>query len=202
MKKILIATGNTGKIMIYSTILKELGLKFCTLKDIKVNIDVEETGSTTEENAKIKALAYYNATGMPTLSNDSGLTIEKLAPEDQPGIFVRRYQGRELTDEETIKIFSKKLHEVGGSSSSYFDVSLALVDAKGILHSRNFKSFRLMVENPSNIIVPRLPLRSLDYDPVSKRYMSEMTIEEANAFEGDCLKQQKKFIKEVFSKND
>lgn len=199
--KPLIASSNAGKIEIYSQILKELNMPYCSLRDLNVDIEVEENGETELENALIKAKAYHEATGLPVISNDSGLIIEKFAPENQPGVFVRRYGGRELSDEETIEIFSKMLKEVGGESDAYFNVALAICDKKGNYHTNLFKSFRYMIEKPSKTIQKGLPLRSLDFNKELGKYMSEMTIDEANAAEGECIKAQQNFIKEVLQLN-
>lgn len=196
--RILIATTNVGKISIYSCVLDKIGLPYCTLKDIKVDVDIDETGETELENARLKAIGYHNATGLPIIANDSGLVIEKFKPEDQPGVFVRRYGGKELGDEETIRIFSEKLKAVGGESDSYFNVALVLCDFDGNYHEKLFKSYRYMVATPSKTIVKALPLRSLDYSKELGKYWSEMTIEEANACEGSAIEQQQKFIEEVF----
>lgn len=196
--KPLIATSNLGKIAIYTQIFKELGLHCCSLRDIKLDIEIEENGKNELENAMIKAKAYHEVTGLPVLCNDSGLVIEKFAPADQPGVFVRRYGGRELTDEETIKIFSEKLAKVGGESDAYFNVGIVLCDKNGEFHSRLFKSYRYMKLPASKVVEKGLPLRSLDYNKEFGKYMSEMTIEEANASEGDCIKLQTEFVKEIF----
>ena len=196
--RILIATTNVGKISIYSCVLDKIGLPYCSLKDIKVDIDIDETGETELENARLKATGYHNATGLPIIANDSGLVIEKFKPEDQPGVFVRRYGGHELSDEETIRIFSEKLKAVGGESDSYFNVALVLCDFDGNYHEKLFKSYRYMVSIPSKTIVKSLPLRSLDYSKELGKYWSEMTIEEANACEGSAIAEQQKFIEEVF----
>ncbi len=57
-----------------------------------------------------------------------------------------------------------------------------------------------MIDKPSKVIQKGLPLRSLDYNQELKKYMSEMTIEEANKSEGKCIEEQKKFIKEILLK--
>ena len=113
MEKVLIATTNIGKINIYAQALNELGLDWVSLRDLKINLDVEETGSTEIENALIKAKAYNKATGLPVIANDSGLIIDKLSPEDQPGVFVRRDSGKELTDEEMLNAYIEKIEAVG-----------------------------------------------------------------------------------------
>lgn len=196
--KVLIATSNSGKVQIYSNILDKLGIDWCSLKSMKVDVHVEETGTTTQENAILKAKAYHQATGMPVICNDSGLIIEKLLPSDQPGVWVRRFGGKELSDQELIDVFAKKIKDVGGSSESYFDIGVAIVDEKGKLYSKSFKSPRLMVDTPSKTVIKGIPLRSLDYDKVSGRYMSEMTMDEANAYEGKCMQDQIEFICKCF----
>lgn len=198
-QRVLIATKNNGKVEIYSNILKEIGLEFCSLKDLEVDVEVDENGKDESENAYLKAKAYHEATGLPVISNDSGLIIEKFKPEDQPGVFVRRYGGRELSDQETIDIFAKKLEEVGGESNSYFRVALCLCDKNGVYHHGEFKSYRYMISKPSKVIQKGLPLRSLDYNKEFGMYMSEMSIEQANKSEGKCIEEQAEFIKQIFS---
>ena len=199
--KIVIASTNTGKVQIYSLICNELGLYYTTLKELNVNIDVQETGKTEEENAVLKAKAYHEVTKLPVLVNDSGLVIEKFKPDDQPGVFVHRYGGGELTDEDMIKIYAQKLKDVGGESDSYFKIALAICNSAGQIHTKIFKSYRYMISKPSNRIIKGLPLRSLDFNKELGKYWSEMSIEEANQAEGECIKEQKEFIEEVFLKS-
>ena len=198
--KILVASTNPGKVAIYAQVLADLNIPHCSLIDLNPHIEVDENGETEIENAMIKAKAYHEATGLPVISNDSGLIIEKFSSEDQPGVFVRRYGGHELSDEETIKIFSEKLEKVGGSSDGYFNVALAICDKEGKYHSKLFKSYRYLISKPSPVISKGLPLRSLDYNMEYHKYMSEMTIEEANKAEGVSIEQQSQFIKDILSK--
>lgn len=198
--KVLIASTNPGKITIYGTMLDEIGIEWCSLRDFENIGEVEETGETPRENSIIKAVAYNKMTHMPVIANDSGLIVKKFSSDDQPGVFVRRYDGAELSDQQMIDIFSQKLQQVGGKSKSYFDVSLTIIDDNGKLFNKSFKSKRLMVSSPSKVIVKGLPLRSLDYSKKHKKYMSEMTPEEANECEGRCIKDQEKFIKKVFKR--
>lgn len=199
--KVLIATTNQGKIDIYSQAFRELGLDFCSLKDFNISVDVEETGKTEAENALIKAREYHKMTGMPVVANDSGLIIDKLKPEDQPGVFVRRNNGKELTDEELLNVYVEKIKEVGGQSTGHFNVALAIIDESGEEFVREFKPQRLFVSNPNEIIKKGIPLDSIAFDPETGKYMSEMTTVERNKYEGEELLKQQNFIKEIFSKN-
>ncbi len=198
--KVLIATTNLGKVQIYKQAFDELGIEVCCLRDLEINIDVEENGSTVVENAVIKAQAYHKLTGLPVLANDSGLVIDKFAPEDQPGLLVRRYNGRELSDQEMLDIYISKLNEVGGSSTGHYNVGLAIVDNNGTLHTREFHPKRYFINKPSTTLIKGIPLSSLCYDEVSKKYMSEMTPKERNDYEGAEFQGQIDFIKECFSK--
>ena len=87
--KVLAATGNKGKIREFSQILTPLGFETVSPKDIGLDIDPEETGSTFAENAMIKAFAFMQASKMPVIADDSGLMVDFLA--GAPGIFSARY---------------------------------------------------------------------------------------------------------------
>lgn len=197
-QKVLIATGNLGKFNIYKAVFDELGIECTNIKELGINIDVDENGKNEVENAVIKAKAYHEATGMPVLANDSGLVIDKFKPEDQPGALVRRYKGKELSDEEMIQVYVDKLNEVGGSSTGHYNVALALINEKGELFTREFKPKRYFVNKPSSVIKKGVPLSSLSYDEVSGKYMSEMTTIERNNYEAEEMVKQKEFIAEVF----
>lgn len=198
--KVLIATTNLGKIQIYKQAFEELGIGVCSLRDLDVNIEVEECGESVIENAIIKAKAYHEATGLPVLANDSGLIIDRFAPEDQPNLLVRRYNGNELSDEELLNVYIEKLNEVGGESTGHYDVGLAIIDMYGDLHTREFHPKRYFINKPSTVMVKGIPLSSLSYDEKTKKYMSEMTPKERNDYEGVEFWGQIEFIKECFSK--
>ena len=102
MKQVLFATGNPSKVKRFSQELKNNNIELVSLKDIAINISIEENGETAIENALIKARAYYKETGMPTIGMDDTLYLEGVPEEKQPGLFVRRVNGKELNDEEMI----------------------------------------------------------------------------------------------------
>ena len=90
MKKLILASNNKGKI---TEIKKLLDGKFevLSLKDCGIDVDVEENGTTFEENAIIKAKAIYDIAKLPVISDDSGLEVYALGGE--PGIYSARYAG-------------------------------------------------------------------------------------------------------------
>ena len=98
--KVLFATTNPAKVKKYKKALEERGIELLTLKNLDINIKVEETGKNAIENAYIKAKTYYEVAHMPTIGMDNCLFVEELSEEEQPGTHVRRINGKELTDEE------------------------------------------------------------------------------------------------------
>jgi XTP/dITP diphosphohydrolase len=108
MKKILVATSNVGKAREFKELLEPLGLNVLTNLDLPEPVDVEETGSTFEENAFIKARAISELTGIPVIADDSGLIVDAL--DGRPGIYSARYAG-EPTDD--VRNYIKVLEELG-----------------------------------------------------------------------------------------
>lgn len=98
MRKIVFATGNNHKLEEVRAILSELGLEIISMKDAGINIDIEENGTTFEENALIKARAVCAACGEMTMADDSGLVVDAL--DGAPGIYSARWLG---TDDYHVK---------------------------------------------------------------------------------------------------
>jgi len=96
MIKIIFASDNKGKIAEVRKILGELGIPILSLHDINFEGDIEETGNSFEENAKIKAIEIFNNYNFPTIADDSGLVVEQLNGE--PGIYSARYAGIDSDD--------------------------------------------------------------------------------------------------------
>jgi XTP/dITP diphosphohydrolase len=88
-KTLLIASGNPGKQREIQAILAPIEIQVLSTVDIDLNLQVQETGTTYGENARLKALAYLNATGLPVIADDSGLEVDVL--EGAPGIYSARF---------------------------------------------------------------------------------------------------------------
>ncbi|MDO4187620.1 MAG: RdgB/HAM1 family non-canonical purine NTP pyrophosphatase [Lachnospiraceae bacterium] len=95
MTKILFATGNKGKVVEVKEILKDLEAEVITMKEAGYDIEVDENGTTYEENAVLKAKAVMEASGCLTLADDSGLEVDYLNKE--PGIHSARYMGHDTS---------------------------------------------------------------------------------------------------------
>jgi len=97
MKKLLIATNNQGKVKEIQALLKDTGIELVTPADIKLNLEVEEDGTTYAENASKKAIAFANASGLVSLADDSGLEVDAL--NGAPGIYSARYSPKPGADD-------------------------------------------------------------------------------------------------------
>ncbi len=93
MKKIIVATGNEGKMREIRMIMKDLDVELVSLKDAGIEVDIEENGTTFEENAIIKAKAIMEMTGGVVMADDSGLEVDYLNKE--PGVYSARYLGKD-----------------------------------------------------------------------------------------------------------
>ena len=91
--KLVLATNNMGKVREFARILEPLGISLLTQQQAGVQVQPEENGTTFAENARIKAMAVYQATGLPTMADDSGLCIDAL--DGQPGVYSARYYGED-----------------------------------------------------------------------------------------------------------
>lgn len=93
MKRMIFATGNAGKMKEIRMIMEGIGYEVISMKEAGVDIEIEENGSTYEENAMIKAKAVAAITGDTVLADDSGLEIDYLNKE--PGVQSARYLGED-----------------------------------------------------------------------------------------------------------
>ncbi len=92
-KRIVFATGNAGKVKEIQMIMADVGMEVISMKEAGIAIDIEEDGSTYEENAMIKARAVAACTDDIVMADDSGLEIDYLNKE--PGIYSARYMGED-----------------------------------------------------------------------------------------------------------
>ena len=119
--KLVYGTGNKSKIMTMKKHVAALGLEILSLDDVSaLDIDIDESGKNPLENARIKARAYYNALNMPVFSCDSGMYVDGLDDARQPGVHVRRINGRRLNDDEMMAYYSALATEFGGSITARY----------------------------------------------------------------------------------
>jgi XTP/dITP diphosphohydrolase len=107
--KIVLATGNPGKVREIQRILGELGVDVVPQSEFGVG-DADETGTSFVENALIKARHASLMTGLPAIADDSGLVVDAL--EGRPGVYSARYSGPDATDESNIDRLLQELRGV------------------------------------------------------------------------------------------
>ena len=104
------ATNNAKKLKEIKRILNALGHDAKTLKELGIEIEIEENGTTFAENAVIKAKTIATICKMPTISDDSGLEVDFL--NGAPGVYTARYAGENATDDENIDKLLDALKDV------------------------------------------------------------------------------------------
>ena len=149
-----------------------------TIKDLDINIEIEENGKNAIENACIKAKTYYDITKIPTIGMDNNLFIEELPEEKQPGTHVRRINGKYLTDDEMIEYYTKLVKEYGGKLTAKWVYGMAVYNEKGKKTYTWSKDQFYFVDKPSKKINPGYPLDSITIVPEFNKYLVELTEEE------------------------
>ena len=114
MKSIILASNNKDKVKEVKEILK--GYDIISMKEAGINVDIEENGTTFEENALIKARAIMKLTGKITMADDSGLEIDYL--NKAPGVYSARFMGHDTSYDIKNKALIQKLEGVKGSDRS------------------------------------------------------------------------------------
>ena len=109
--RLLIATGNPGKMREYQDLLRDVPFELVSLRELGITHEVDETGETFEENAWLKASEYAAISGMLTLADDSGLEVDAL--NGDPGVHSARYGGGACSDDQDrVTLLLKNLEDV------------------------------------------------------------------------------------------
>lgn len=130
MNDITIATKNPGKAKEFKTFFAKYGINTASLLDLSQEIDdIEETGTTFEENAALKAEQISGLLQTPVLADDSGLVIDAL--DGRPGVFSARYAGEPKDDQKNIDKVLRELQGVEASGRSARFVCVLAVTVPG-----------------------------------------------------------------------
>ena len=125
--KLIYGTTNKAKIEFMKKRVEPLGIELLSLEDVNApKLRIDENGNSPLENAKIKALAYYEALKMPLFSCDSGLYIDGLDDARQPGINVRGLHDH-MNDDETREYYSALAAEFGGKMTARYQNAICLI---------------------------------------------------------------------------
>lgn len=143
--KLAIATNNQHKLQEIRAILGDSFEELLSLKDLGIDVDVEETGTTLEENALIKARAILALSGIATLADDTGLMVDAL--NGAPGVYSARYAGEEHNDAKNRALLLKNLDGVKDRSAHFATViALCYPDGKTLTASGRVNGEILLLE--------------------------------------------------------
>jgi len=193
MKKILIATGNSGKFKEMMEVLGDIPVQFVSLKDLGFSNDVEESGKTYKENAFLKADYFHKKTGLPTIAEDSGLEVSVLKGE--LGVTTRRWGvGESASDEEWLGHFLKRMEPESDRSACFYCTAVFVSDDERksfVGESRGVLAKEPMCEIPKGI-----PVSALFIPEGKNKAFACMDQHEKNSVShrGTAMKQLKEFL--------
>ncbi len=181
MEEIYFATGNASKGKRFEEGLLKHDIKTRTLKDLGISLDVDENGTTPIENARIKARGLYDLIKKPSMGMDDNLYLEGVPKDKQPGMFVRRVNGKTLNDEEMLKHYLGLVKEYGkdGILNAKWVYGLVVINSLGEESSYTWeKSNIYMVDKLSDKINPGYPLNSITKLKIVDKYLTDITKED------------------------
>ncbi len=197
--KAVLASHNKKKMAEMRAILSELGVEILSQADMGVDIEPEETGTTFEENARIKAEAIMQATGLPAIADDSGLVVDALNGE--PGVYSARYGGEGLDDTGRWQLLLKNMEGKENRACRFVSViCCAFPDGS-----------RLMTRGECHGVVAEGPRGEggFGYDPVfwlpeKGKSMAELSPEEKNSIShrGNALRVFKEELEKKLNGTD
>ncbi|MBQ9163069.1 MAG: non-canonical purine NTP pyrophosphatase [Clostridia bacterium] len=165
--KVLIGTTNPSKIKRFAELMSGYGIEFCSLADIGVDKEPEESGRTPEENAVIKA-KFYGEYFDRVICNDSGLYFDAFPLDDerQPGLNIRAPKGQRLDDDGMIEYYSSLISTLGGRVLAYYLDGIAVYNCgKVYSYMENSEATKAsafyMVDKPTDERHPGWPLDSI-----------------------------------------
>lgn len=178
--KLVVATHNAHKLQEFARILSPLGIQACSQDELGIRVEAEETADTFEGNSLLKARAVFDACGLPTVADDSGLAVDALG--GAPGVWSARYGEAEgicgLDDAGRTALLLERMREVPKEKrTARFVCCITYIDAQGEAHS-----FSGYCEGRIGY-APR-GTNGFGYDPVfltGERSLSELLPEEKDA---------------------
>lgn len=182
-QKLLIGTTNKAKIDQVRGALFPLGLEITGIPTDRGLPQIEEDGITAQENARKKAIAYSNFFNETVMSLDSSLFFDGLEPENQPGVHTRRINKKDrATDEETLIYYSNLIGKLGNSVHGEWRFGISICKPSGEIFETTIISPRIFTNIVSNKVIEGFPLESIQIDPETKKYISEMSQVEQDLF--------------------
>ena len=177
MKKVLFATGNQSKVLRFKDKLLKKGIEIISINDLDEKIDVVENGEDAISNALIKARSYANIVSIPVFAMDDTLYIDNIPEDKQPGMYVRRVNGKRLSDIEMIEYYSNLAHtySLDGKLTCRWVYGIAVINnGKESTYTFSKDDFYL-VDKANSKINPGYPLNSVSVNKKLNKYFVDMT---------------------------
>ena len=187
MKKVLFATENKSKAKRFEDGLLKRGIEIITINDIEKKVNIEENGKNAIEKALIKARAYAKVYNLPVFAMDDNLYIEGIPEEKQPGMYVRRVNGKRLSDEEMIEYYSNLANTYGenGKLTCRWVYGIATIkNDKESTYTWSKEDFYI-VDKPSDKINPGYPLNTISINKKLNKYFTDLTEEDKKRLKED-----------------
>ena len=174
--KLVLASQNKKKIKEMNEILAQLGIEVCSQAEAGVDIEVEETGTTFEQNSLLKAKAVMEASGLPAIADDSGLCVDAL--NGAPGVYSARYGGEGLDDVGRYRLLLENMRGQMPRTAKFVAVITCCFPNGDVICARG--------ECPGTIAFAPMGEGGFGYDPVffvpqMKKTFAQLTAEEKNA---------------------
>lgn len=183
--KMVLASQNAHKKLEMEHILEQYGVELVLQSELGLHIDVEETGTTFEENSLLKAKAVMEASGLPAIADDSGLCVDAL--NGAPGVYSARYGGEGLSDGDRYRLLLENLRGQMDRRGKFVSVVTACFPNGDVISARG--------ECPGTIAYAPQGENGFGYDPVFfvpalRKTFAQLTEEEKNAIShrGNALK--------------
>lgn len=174
--KLVLASKNKKKLAEMNEILSRLGIEVCSEAEAGVDVEVEETGETFEENSLLKARAVMEASGMPAIADDSGLCVDALG--GAPGVYSARYGGEGLDDTARYRLLLENMRGQMPRTARFVSVITCCFPNGDVISARG--------ECPGTIAFAPMGEGGFGYDPVfflpqMKKTFAQLSAEEKNA---------------------
>lgn len=174
--KLVLASQNPKKLEELGDILSHMGVEVCLQSDLGVSVEVEETGTTFEENSLLKARAVMEATGMPAVADDSGLCVDAL--NGAPGVYSARYGGEGLDDTARYRLLLENMRGQSPRTARFVSVITCCFPNGDVITARG--------ECEGTIAFAPIGAGGFGYDPVFflpelKKTFAQLSPEEKNA---------------------
>lgn len=176
-KQVVIATKNKGKAKDFEALFTPLGYEVVTMFDVAPDMEIEETGTTFEENAILKAEALAEALQMLVIADDSGLAIDALNGE--PGVYSARYAGDHDDEANIVKVLEKLQDVPEEQRTARFCCALAVAGPQ-------LETYTVFGTCEGVILEDKRGTNGFGYDPIFyvpqlQRAMAELSPEEKGA---------------------